>query len=84
MLFQKKAIQKLIDFNFKVVKKYTIQKLFIPFGVFLVLFVFYLNFVYEKRFSHDLEEANFWYPIDLTLMGILGAFAFYFLLNEIK
>lgn len=33
-LFGKKAIQKLIEFNYPIVKKYTIYKLFLPFNCF--------------------------------------------------
>ena len=45
-IFEAKPIQKIIDFNFKIVKKYTIMYLFLPFMGFLLTFVFYLNFVY--------------------------------------
>lgn len=83
-LFTKKAIQKLIDFNFKIVRYYTIMRLFIPFAAFLITFVLYLNVVYEKRFSKDADERLYWYPVDLTMMGMLGLFAFYFIMNEVK
>ena len=52
-LFQSKAVQKIIDFNFPIVKKYTIRKLFMPFAAFLFLFVFYNNFVYVQRSNPD-------------------------------
>lgn len=83
-LFGKKAIQRLIDFNFKVVRKYTIRRLFMPFAAFLILFVTYLNVVYEMRFSEDKDVRLFWAPIDLGFMGLLGVFSVYFLANEVK
>lgn len=83
-IFKKKAIQKMIDFNFRVVRSATIYKLFFPFTLFLLTFVLYLNLVYEFRFSKDLDERTFWFPIDLAMMIILGLFSVYFFANEVK
>jgi hypothetical protein len=44
-LFTKKPIQKVIEFNFDLVKKYTIRRLFIPYFIFLSLYVIEFNLI---------------------------------------
>jgi hypothetical protein len=83
-LFKVKPIERAIDFNFKIVRNETIKKLFMPFAVFHFLYVTYLNFVYEQRENPDLDTRLMFYPIDLSMMVILGLFASYFLANEIR
>lgn len=83
-LFKKKAIQKMIEFNFKQVRQATMNKLFIPFVAFLTLFVSYLNIIYEFRHDPNEKLRMFWYPIDLAMMVVLGIFSGYFFMNEIR
>lgn len=45
-IFQNKAIQRLIEFNYPLVKEWTIKKLFIPFMTFQAFLFFYLNFIF--------------------------------------
>lgn len=46
-IFKRKSIQKLIEFNYPLVKRWTLYKLFFPFNVFQFTLFFYLNFVFE-------------------------------------
>lgn len=46
-IFKRKGIMKLIEFNYPLVKTWTIRKLFIPFVMFQISLFFYLNFVFE-------------------------------------
>jgi len=45
--FNIKPIQKLIEFNFPLVREYTIRKLLIPYVLFQMVFVFYFNGLLE-------------------------------------
>ena len=74
----------MIEFNFSKVKEYTVRKLFYPFLVFITIFVVYLNFIYEARFSANESYRKFMYPIDMVTIVILGFFAIYFLSNEFR
>ncbi|CDW88905.1 wd-40 repeat protein [Stylonychia lemnae] len=76
--FELKSIQKLIDFNFPIVQKYLIRKLFIPYFFFLGLYVFFVFFLYEHRFDKT-YEAYYW-----TVLGSIVLFGSYFMLNEVR
>jgi len=65
-----------IDFNYKLVKKYTVLLLFIPYIIFFMAFVFYMNVVFSNRFDPE------WKGIGILLLIIQGFFAIYFLVNE--
>lgn len=58
------------------VKYYTVVKLFVPFLVFQVCFIIYMNFVFDYRQQDEYKPA-FW-----TLTVLLTGFSIYFLLNE--
>lgn len=47
--FNTRVIQKLIDFNYPLVRTFIIAFLFLPFCCFHVLFVVYANAIYEHR-----------------------------------
>ncbi len=53
--FESKAIQAIIDFNFSQVRQFLIYFAILPFLVFHVIFVTYMNVVYERR----LEDGDF-------------------------
>jgi hypothetical protein len=44
-LFGKSAIQNFITYNYRLTRKYTIIRMFLPFILFMVLFELYVNFV---------------------------------------
>lgn len=46
-IFSRKSIRKMICYNFPPVKDFTIKRLFVPYCVFMLVFVTYLNAVYE-------------------------------------
>ncbi|CDW75916.1 UNKNOWN [Stylonychia lemnae] len=71
-IFEQQSIQKMIEFNYPIVQKWTIIKLFIPFMTFQAMLFFYLNVVFGTTSKLD-------YPCQI----ILGLFACYFLRNEI-
>lgn len=75
-VFSQKSIQKMIEFNYPLVKKWTIKKLFIPFVMFQVTLFVYLNFI----FQHENFLAD---KLDFPMQIVLGLFASYFLQNEI-
>lgn len=45
-IFEKKSVQKLIQFNYPLVKRYCTKKLFLPFVLFQVTLFVYLNLVF--------------------------------------
>jgi hypothetical protein len=88
-LFTKKPIQKVIEFNYELVKMYTIRRLFIPYFMFLGLFVCEFNLIQVllNNALKDPEQADSTQTLEaisLTIQSILIIFASYFLLNEIK
>ncbi len=70
-------IQTIIDFNFPIVRNYILFFIVGPFISFHMTFVFYMNLVYENRFSNDYADAN------LVISIILLVFGAYFLLIEV-
>ena len=69
----------MIDFNYPLVKEYTIQKLFIPFGIFMFFFVIFMHFVYPYVDRYDTAIYLFYPFLAINLL-----FATYFLNNEVK
>jgi hypothetical protein len=76
--FDLKSIQKIVDFNYSLVKEYVIKKLFIPFGFFMLVFLIFMHFVFPYK---DEDSMRIWYII-LLLLNLL--FATYFLINEVR
>lgn len=68
----------MIDFNYKLVQKYLIRKLFVPFIVFHFFYLFTIFTVFESRYY---EGWNIAYYI---MLGINAVFASYFLANEVR
>lgn len=79
--FATSALKNLIDFNYPLVKKFIIIRLFLPFVCFITYFCYFIHFIYPLRFS---KEIYHYYGIDYASMVILPIFALYFLNNEFK
>ena len=54
-------------YNYPPVKNATIWKLFVPYCIFLAIFVTYLNIVYDERKRNDMVSLNTIYEIALIL-----------------
>lgn len=65
----------MIEFNYPLVRTWTIKRLFIPFNMFQATLFIYLNFI----FGHNGVIVD---RIDFPMQMLLGMFAFYFLQNE--
>ncbi|CDW84989.1 wd-40 repeat protein [Stylonychia lemnae] len=76
--FNKKAIQKLIEFNYPLVKEYIIIKLFGPFCVFQLCFSIFQNLVMENKALQGYQQVYF------PLLAVNLIFAVYFIHNEIR
>ncbi|CDW82936.1 wd-40 repeat protein [Stylonychia lemnae] len=77
--FTNKAIMAIIDFNFPLVKLALIKYSVIPFAAFHILFVIYMNQVYEQR-----NESGDYYYVNIVLASIQLGFSFYFICYEIR
>ena len=78
--FSNKVIQQLIDLNHPLVQKFVTFYIILPFVIFHILFVVYMNRIYEHRKDDDLDikRANW------VLSIILLCFCVYFISFEIK
>ena len=74
-LFDTTAIKKLIEFQWPIILKYTINYLFIPYAVFLCLFSIYMMVIFDTNTTQQIMR--------FVLMGCLGSMAVYLLSNEI-
>lgn len=81
-LFAHKSVQALIDFKYGQVKRATILKLFVPYIVFLGLFVFYIDHVVVEHRIEGNKDAFYGGMIAIQLA--LMAFSVYFLVNEFR
>jgi len=75
----------MIEFNYHLVKKYTIKFTFFPYLVQIIIYVFYFDFVgtyyigtYDPNQAIAIEHRF----INLVFLLTLGYFAFYFVRNE--
>ncbi|CDW71887.1 wd-40 repeat protein [Stylonychia lemnae] len=75
-VFARKGIQKMIEFNYPLVKSWTIKRLFVPFVMFQVTLFVYLNVIFKQPGA--LIEK-----IDFPMQILLGLFSCYFLQNEL-
>ena len=66
----------MIEFNYPLVKQWTIKRLFIPFVLFQITLYVYLNFI----FDHDNIISD---SLDIPMQVLLGLFSGYFLQNEL-
>lgn len=74
-LFENKGIMKLIEFRWPLAREFVIRKLFMPFVLFLFIFVVYMGEIHDRR-----EYDGFFYQvINKIFMGILIAYCVYFL-----
>ena len=55
-LFNSKAIKKIIEYKWPLTKKYTILKLFIPFLLFQLVYLAYMNEIFFYRFGYYENE----------------------------
>lgn len=77
--FSNKAVQKIIEFIYPIVLTYISYIIVIPFLIFHVTFVVYMNVIYEHRRDNDqYYYANWVFAIALFV------FSFYFLGFELK
>jgi hypothetical protein len=82
------AIRKMIEFKYPLVKEYTVKKLFIPYLIFLIVFMIYVNVVYQisenakNNMGTKYAYSTIWI-IDACFNSVLGGFSFYFLHNEL-
>jgi fucose 4-O-acetylase-like acetyltransferase len=93
-LFEKKAIKKLIEYKWPLTKEYVIKKLFIPFMVFQLIYLVYMNQIYYDRFwikeinektgvVEYKEELRYFY-INIGCMAVLFGYGIYFCSTEMR
>jgi hypothetical protein len=74
-LFETTAVKKLIEFEWPLVLKYTLYKLFFPFVAYLILYMLYMHWIFNI--------SGVFKPFEYGVVGGLTLFAFYLLKNEI-
>jgi hypothetical protein len=74
-LFETTAVKKLIVFEWPLVLRYTLYKLFFPFVAYLIFYMLYMHFVFHI--------ADVFKPFEYGVVGGLTVFAMYLLKNEI-
>jgi len=57
--FKIKAVQKMIEFNYPLVIKFTIRRLFIPFVLFLMTYVCYYNVFFDSFYRMRMQQDLF-------------------------
>ena len=72
-IFNEKVIMKMVDFNYDIVKRWTLYRQFFPFMSFQVTLFTYLNAVFQNP-----KLKSFDFPMQL----LLAAFSWYYLSNE--
>ncbi|CDW88225.1 UNKNOWN [Stylonychia lemnae] len=78
-IFDNRAIKTMIDFNFPIVRNFLLMFLILPFTLFHISFVVYMNVIYEYRIvDEDYILANYIFAIFQLCMCA------YFLFNEIR
>jgi len=83
-LFTSQAIKKVIDFKYPTVREYTVKKLFIPYIFFLIVFMAYVNVIYEfSSMQSNLSDPT-WFWVDASFQLVLAIFSCYFLNNEVS
>ena len=76
--FENKAIRSLIEFNFPIVRSFLLAMLIIPFVIFHIIYVVYMNVIYEHRYEAEYKVSNY------VLAIIQLVFSAYFLFNEAR
>jgi hypothetical protein len=77
-VFKLRSIQTLIDFNYPLVQKYLIRRLFLPYVVFHIVFLFTIFEAWESRF-----EGNMIYLYVCSMLVTLTICTFFFV-NEMR
>jgi hypothetical protein len=88
-------IQRMIEFNFDIVKTYSLRRLMLPYVLFVISYFFYFDILaYALIRNEDLklidsEDYNpdlhkYLYPFQFGLAGVVAAFATYFFMNEFR
>jgi hypothetical protein len=73
-LFNRKVVRKIIEFKWPLAREYTIKKQLIPFLLFQITYLIWVNEFYNTRNdSETLQNVNY------SLMGALTIFSLYFL-----
>lgn len=86
-LFANRGIQTIIDYKWKLVKEYTLKKLFAPFMVYMIAFFLYSNFVFVQRFFETDQEAESLSTYDYffyILAPLNLALSIYFFVSEFR
>eukprot|EP00347_Sterkiella_histriomuscorum_P016371 403353446 len=78
-MFNNPIIQALIDFQWPLAKEFTIKMLFIPFLIYLALFVTYSNVLIGQISMSDEQKIA-----RIVFIALLYATSIYFLINEIN
>ncbi len=77
-IFEQAAIKKIIEFKWPLLKEFTIKKLLMPYLVYMLTYLFYVNFVYLNRFNEGYALMNY------SCIIVLGVFSAYFLKLEVN
>jgi hypothetical protein len=83
-LFSHRSVQAIIDFKWPLAREFTIKVLFIPFCIYLAVFVTWSNVF--NNFVYPVNERS-WFSLwaaDKVLCAILYFFSVYFLCNELR
>ncbi|CDW87954.1 wd-40 repeat protein [Stylonychia lemnae] len=78
-IFNNKAIMCLIDFMWPIAKRQTIKYLFVPFLVYLALFVSYSNVL-----CGQVEQNYHIYDAKIVIIALLYVMSIYLLINEVR
>ena len=77
-IFNCRSVQALIDYKWPLVKEYTIKILFIPFLIYISLWIIYSN-VFNGQLDENTDDLII---TDKVIIALLYAFSIYFLFNE--
>lgn len=77
-LFENKAIQKVIQYKWPLVREFIIKRLFVPYIIFMVVYLVYMNWIYYERNNPDFYYYNY------GAIGLLFICVYYFISLEFK
>jgi len=83
-LFQHRSVQAIIDFKWPLAREFTIKVLFIPFCLYLGVFVTWSNVFNSYVYPFDERGWFSMWTADKVLCAILYFFSVYFLSNEMR
>ena len=76
--FNNRAIRALVDFNYPIVKRYIVLSIVLPFISFHVLFVIYMNAIYENR-----NDSIHYQRVNVIFAILLLGFSVFFICMEV-